>query len=413
MGTSDLSTASDTSQEEHQPSQGAMAAPMPKINGAGKPSNVSPGTAPAPKGASDKYAREKSLVDNTAYVGNGTVCDADSKAGGCFLEKDKRTRLIGDLNASILMAYTNYMNACTQLKVDQLMEKDEEEMPWYLNLLIGAVFGNISAGIMGAVKSLRSVASLKTTLEGIGERLEDPALRSMVAETNEKELDSIVGTAIELAKEKGKGAIAAAAAGAKESKKGAAISYISLIENNGRDLFIDLRRKPGAMNDSDLVVYWESFEGDQHTVDAYKERIERSLSRYMGSQAKNIGRTDANPGAPTHAQEILRETRVAWLKARDGSTQLIYVGREFRGLSTGAVNNSGVGALTGSQALSLQDPIDSLDGAHLDPERRIDGFLGFVEPDMVDVALARHAATWQEEPRTYGYDFLAKQANDD
>jgi hypothetical protein len=354
------------------------------------------------------------------YADDNAKCATPKRkeAGGCFLKDDVRSRLIVDLKSRVDRAYSAYLSAIAQLKIHEMIEK-EDELGVFSTLLLNVVFTNVGAGIIGALKALKSVQRAKSFLEEFGEHADSEITRSMMKDVNEKQMEAIVGSSLDIGKEQAKGLMTKAAAGAGEDRKSAATSYLTLLEVQGATMYERLSEQPPAqMNDQELIAYNESFRGAYHSAPAYIEKIEKSLGQYLGSHAKEIGRTTVR-GAMTYD----RETRVAWVQAKDGSKQLMYVNRDF---NADEFAGKDAKAYHGEQALSYSDKAtahspglghvggwDGIGGkdvqVQFQPMNGIDGFLGWVEPGLVDVAVMRHKATWQEEPKVYKYDFFAKQ----
>ena len=186
---------------------------------------------------------------------------------------------------------------------------------------------------------------------------------------------------------------------------------------------------PPTLSDSELLAYWSALDADYQNAPAYHEKIEKGLKRYMSTDAHNIGRTristskDSLGYDPVHA---IRETRVAWVEdEKTGAKQLMYVHRDFDETQVMAAQNS-----TFANRSNVNNAWDGADGEgalsygdeYINDNKSIevssinkngDVFAGFVEADMVDIAVRQHEATWRYAPRTYSYSFIANAMQPD
>ena len=70
--------------------------------------------------------------------GGHGLCHGRAGRPGCFLEDDQRAALITDLQQNVIIAAKNYQNALLSLRMDKLVEK-EDDLSWVLMLALDLV----------------------------------------------------------------------------------------------------------------------------------------------------------------------------------------------------------------------------------------------------------------------------------
>jgi len=354
---------------------------------------------------------------------------------GFTLEPVVRANLLRDVEGRTNRAYTAYLAAITELEIAEMIKKDEE-IGIFTEIIVGAIFGAVGAGLVGALKSLKSVKKVQESLKLLGSKVASEALKSGIDEVSEKSLEITVGSVLDVGKDHTKDGIKKMGAeggeqpGDVRAAKTSAMSYLDSLKISGAKLFQEMAESvPQTLNDSELLAYWSALDADYQNAPAYHEKIEHGLKRYMSTDAHNIGRTRVATSTDSLGYDpvnAIRETRVAWVAHdRTGSKQLIYVHRDFDetqvfGAQTSTfanhsnVNKAWEGA-DGNGALSYGDEYVKDNKSIEVPSINKDGdvFAGFVEPDMVDIAIRQHEATWRYKPRTYPYTFIARALQPD
>jgi len=321
-------------------------------------------------------------------------------AGG---KTSQRLMLEVATSGRINRAGTQCAAAVVEVFVDKMMESDSE-VPAAAMIVLSVISSNAAIAAQGAIKSLLQHGGPEAALSKV-------AITGMkVAETemsdvSEGEIEAIVGAAVDLAKDKAK-PIANHMTTDTGTAKTQATNYLDQIAEKVNAAYQHLAEDPpGYASDAQLLALCESFDHSRHTLAGYREQIEARVRRYMGSHAKDIGRTSPQPG-------ISRETRVAWVKHTDGTKQLAYVSQDFG--SGDAMTSRSAGAYWGQHALSLKEPATDTHNRFGNGQRRQStpitrvGFLGFVEPDLVEPALEHHEAVWLHEPETYDYSLIVQ-----
>lgn len=330
----------------------------------------------------------EAYANTIAGVGNGGGVCVKHGGDGCFLDNDQRGALKLQVIRAIVQAQIGYVSALKSVEMAKLVEHEEELSP-----LVGIVIAFVAGSLVGELQ-----CALKA-LSGKG----GAAVR-VVESVDEGQLDSFIEASADKAKELTLARLQKTLTEKQQSDKAASLGYLEVLEAGSEETFKHVAKDSiGYATDAQLTVLFEAFDGA--SADLYKTRIEGQLKRYLDSHARDIGRTAT--GRPINK---LVETRVAWLIRRDGSRQLIYMKREFKDKGPYTSAQTIPSAYNSEHALSLSDDATWNFGPY-DNERRHepalgdDEMLGFVEPELQQLALRRHEATWQAEPETFTYDY--------
>ena len=307
----------------------------------------------------------------------------------------------------IQSAQDQFSGALGDVRADITAESDAELSP-LVGIILGAVAATASIAIQAGIKAL---ASLRTAEEVLGHAaITGVAVAGEMSDVSEGEIEAIVGASIDQAKELVKPGVSQATRNTKTNKDNKK-SFLDELNNQTVLAFFHLREDPPAYaTDAQLLALCEGYHPNFHHRDVYREQLERRLKRFMSTLASQIGRRDAPGDEGFYGMQ--RETKVAWLKGTSHN-KLIYVSQDF---------NMSQDELTDRASAYTTAPMESYgDVAHdndamameggyavthqLTPEERV-MFLGDVEPDMVEAAIARHKALWLEDPKTYTYAML-------
>lgn len=346
------------------------------------------------------------LVDSQHPTGNagidngGGACAAHSGTE-CFLSDKQRSMLISELFARINAAQASYLSALGDLHVEKFVDK-ETELPWWLNILLGAAGSLIESGVMGAVKAMKSGGTAAVLAEAGAHGVDAAHAGPIVSGLTEKEVEWIVKTAVDQGKDKAKSPLGGDANRAAVAERTQALGFIDYLRDGSMVVFQRLREDPpGYATDAQLLALFKAFEGSRHTHTLYREKLEAQVKRYMSSHAHEMGRR-------TEGALFKLETRVAWLIA-NGDKRLVYTDRKFSISRMFGLTPSK--AYEGEHALSLQEdaawgtPSGEMDAHHEDPVGDENRLIGFVEPEFVEVALQQQEAIWQAAPETLQYDY--------
>jgi hypothetical protein len=357
----------------------------------------------APAAAHDASPGKTTAVlhEQTGIAG---VDDAGKRhvGAGYFLDPAQRAMLVGYTQGRIQSAQDQFSGAVSDVRSAITAESDAELSP-LVSIVLGAIAGTASIAIQGAVKFLASHGHVATALQ-------DAAITGVEAagdlsDVSEGEIEAIVGASIDQAKDSVKPGVAEATAGVK-TEKAEKKSYVDELSDKAVMAFFHLREDPPHYaSDAQLLALCQSFRPEYHMRSMYREKLETSIKRYMGSMASKIGRRAA-PGDPGY-YGTQRETGVAWIKgSTDAKDKLVYVAQDFKTTDQDPLFRDAT-AYTTAPMESLGDVAHDRQGAkhQLQPEGR-PMYMGDVEPDLVEAAVARHKALWLHDPETYTYDML-------
>jgi len=342
----------------------------------------------------------------------------------------QRSRLETEFVGRVSAAELAYVTALTDLRVDKLVEK-EEELPIWLTLLVGVGGIAMESTVTSAIKLLKKSGQAAQTIEDLGAGAAEHAVEDRVAGMSEGTVEKLVGQLVDKAKEKtlaaaGKPGSAAPAGGAvgdgEEEQKPATLNYIDYLRDRALVLFQNVREeKLSSASDEELLGVFASFDAKLHTVTMYRAKLEEQIKLYLGSHAKEIGhrmtysREQSNASAPGMVREEVRVARILI----GGTERYAYVSREY-GLpygKSGGVMEPGGAYQSNENALSFEEEGSweeqpSMNQPYLIPrsghaDAVPDQILGYVEPELVDVALASQDKRWLQKMDTYRLEFSA------
>jgi hypothetical protein len=302
--------------------------------------------------------------------------------GGFHLTPDERARLETDFRDRIGTAFTCFGIAAAEVYSDYKAELRAQaaELPVLESLFIAAL--GAAGGI--AVKLITPSLITKTIVR-LGIMKHPPELP-------EASLD-LFASPVDVGKDVVKSSMSPAV---KDEGSGFINAIIAAAASRAQHVREDVSR---TASDGALAKMFAAVDSSLQTPALFKEQIEAKLNRFLNSHASGIGRDFNN------------ETRVGWIGKKGG--RLAYVGQTFNGAETMAIQHRNV--YNGEGALSVGD--DSTPDAwdkqsiaqattHATPTSGV-YFIGFVEPDMIEPALANHESKWQAEPEVYPWSIIA------
>ncbi|MDB4956523.1 MAG: hypothetical protein JWO36_4092 [Myxococcales bacterium] len=313
--------------------QASQTGPHPQRSGVSA-SDVVQATDPGALARGNRKVGQSDQVGD-AWIDHGAVCDGRTDpAHGCFLHDPQRLRLIIDFKDRVQTAATNYKIALTQLRVDELVQKDDD-LNWVLSLALDVIGAHFLSVATGALKNLKTsgaskLESLAVLAAEQGEALGPWASRAQTLLTmvDDKAIETYVKAGFDPIK---KGVSKAAQAGMNLDDKTARSSALSYIDQltNGCDVGFDkfALHATAASNDAELVVLWEGMEKVDHTVGAYKTALADKISRFKKSGVNELGRK-LTYDRFSHEAEVHRDTRVIWLVHASGARSLWYQSQE-------------------------------------------------------------------------------------
>ena len=427
--------------------------PAPKGDAAGKPTVGPQGAAPLPKqrgaantGAQDEAStalngaapKPKTLVGDAGIDSEGMGACAAQGTAGCFLTPGQRQILVGDMQQRVAAAQGAYRDALSDCRLQQVLKKTDE-LPWYMSLMLGAIASALESAIGIGLKALKAsgaaesaVASATSTRAATAVEEGANAVATAgsheasnagaeVATISDKQIETLVATSLDKAKEKAAGALAGATStDSKETaEKNAALNYIDFLRNESAEVFQELKEgAPGTTTDAELLALWRSFDAALHTTTRYRNEVNEKIEQYLSSSVSKIGRSSDWNSDPSMLgpRQVEREVRVAWLVTKGAGKRLVYMDRVFDGWYLERQGNPLTSRVTRSAAydsgenqLSLsQDATWNVNGKNetrSEKPLQDDRVLSFVEPEFEKMAIAKQEKIWLESPATFAEDW--------
>lgn len=254
------------------------------------------------------------------WIDNGAACDTKS-GDGCFLIASQRMRLMVELGERVMAAQTNYKLALVELRVDQLMKK-EDDMNWVLGLALDVVGAHILRVGLDVLKNARAAGldHLSTMVESKMAHAADGVLHAVSDEKIGEYATKAFGH-VQKAAEKGGDK---AANRDLESDKEKSVSYgDELIEQCDAAFQRFLSSARATSNDAELLVLHDEMDAANHTVGSYKEELGKKISRFTKSGVDEIGsRHTADRQAQRY--EVTLNTRVVWVRDPIGGGKTLW-----------------------------------------------------------------------------------------
>lgn len=216
-----------------------------------------------------------------SYIDRGMQCDA-VPADTCFLNPGQRSRIVDLFHGRVLDARQSYMHACEQLRVGELLAK--EPSPGLLFEVFLEVVGLVALG--GLSSALRNVVAFgKRVVEEakLAEQDPDPLMQSL-SKINTKQTEQVGKSVVSMAKKH------AAKSAPPEGEDKIGVRFLEELQNQSGPIYQDIRENaPALMDDSELLLLFDSFSAQNHTVEAYKEQLKGKLDRWKSTQLSDIG----------------------------------------------------------------------------------------------------------------------------
>ncbi len=246
------------------------------------------------------------------WIDHDLVCAGkDKTTAGCFLEDGQRQRLTLSFLDRVQTARNNYKDALIELRVDELMKKDDD-LHWVLSIALDVAGAHVLGMAMRALQTAKAANVVKRGAE------------TLIAAVSDKTIESLTKTGFDVAKKKLSKGVQEALNVDDATDKTNSLSFIAQLRNNcdiGFTTFAD--RALNSAPDAELVVLWEGMHESNHTHDAYVAELGGKLARYKKSGVTDLGR------ALTHDREtgyvhVRRDTRVVWVKNTPGTGRTLY-----------------------------------------------------------------------------------------
>jgi hypothetical protein len=362
---------------------------------------------PVPEPAPVQPARAPRVGDS--YVDDGGQCE-NQPGEGCFLLPAQRSRLVQSFQHRVLDASSRYQEAAQALRVDKLLDKDDD-LPWVLQMVLDFAGSFIGTRITQALTGLRSEGLAKlaeivdtggTAGKQRGTAWFEHAQRALSATTDDH-LKAGVGTAIKHVSALASGKFKAIQNQPQKDKRGEAVTFLKLVMEQAALAYAKLRERiPAVSSDAEIITLWESFAPEHHGPSSYAEELAGKLARFEDSGVTEIARKFA----PDRREKIERNREVMkdrvddvysreGLRDRDHDPGTFVVWRVF----VSGYPKDMVFQFKGADSAD-RVRVGGEDGTH-DTQNASEANKKLLVPEEFrEVAIARHKAVWGGEPGT-------------
>ncbi len=246
-----------------------------------------------------------------AWIDHGSRCDGQAgKEAGCFLDDNQRMRLVIEFRELVGMARSNYHTALTHLRMDKLVEK-EEDLHWAVAFALDLAGAHVVSALTTALKH-RSAGLAKAA--SLGQR-DLSKVKSMLARVTPGQIDAIGKQGFDLGKTAGKKVGKNAQNKGALDDKSATLGFLSTLQNTCDRAFLDFARSASAnADDAELIVLWVGMQPEHHAPDIYKDALDSKIDRFKKSGVPDIGEGVGKDGDGL----ITREKRVVYVQDMHG-----------------------------------------------------------------------------------------------
>jgi len=266
------------------------------------------------------------------FIDHGALCDGkDQNTAGCFLRDDQRKRLIDKFESRVLVAQSNYQHALAELRVDELMKKDDD-LHWVLSLALDVAGAHILGVAARALKGVKAGGLAKLTEAGldaarrgeVSDRSWSSRAEMLLSAVTDKRIDAYTKAGFDAGKKKLSKGVQSALNADDATDKASSLSFIVQLQNSCDIGFMAFtERATGSATDAELVVLWEGMHPSNHTQEAYKAELQEKLGRFKQSGVTDIGRKLSHDRT-TGYTSVRRDTRVIWVMNRPGTGKTPY-----------------------------------------------------------------------------------------
>lgn len=258
-----------------------------------------------------------------AYADKGAACEVDSAAPGCFMTQRQRDRFDSLILKRVGDAQTNYKLALVEIKVDKLIEKDED-LNWVVGLLLDFAGAQLAGAAAKALIRLKSTPVSDAAAFGFEESVDPSGLSKAMEKVSDKTIVSSTKKGFDFAKTQTSKALKSDKNAAAKTEKAAALSYIDQLKIQCDIAFDKFTQNVLATaDDAQRVVIYNGLAPEYHAEPIYKAALEAKIARYHKAGIGDVGKKLEQPGAMAHyAPEIYHNKRCVWLTNPDGGKRL-------------------------------------------------------------------------------------------
>ena len=363
-----------------------------------------------------KQTRVDPHLSGDDYIDKG----APAKGPDSFLSDGQRQRLTAAYQQRVLAAEGHYQTAASDIRVDKLLEKDDD-LPWIASMLIDLAFGFVVGQVAKALISLRDVKSAhvkKLFQDAIEFQTDDPKLEvherayQAFGKLSDDHLKTTLGTAAAIGKSQAMGKLQAAHSGGSDRKE--AVAYLDQLSDAASLAYQKMREvPPGMATDAELLLLFDALDAQHHLKSQYKLALQEKLARFEASKVTKVGRrweqrNTYYEGQRIHGGEprVIRDVWVEWHTFESGHPRMLVFqhqdGRDNPSVihadEPGQVTNSEV--VSGHKVRQLRSPYEDPQGGISNDPKSI-----FIVPEEFrETAILRHKAMWGTAPQTVHID---------
>jgi len=413
------------------PSDSHSAAPLPKTP-------TAPGKKPVidARGASDQVGRggedgqlapgKHPLPQGPSPAGNPYIDQGSYKGPDSFLTDPQRERLVYAFQLRAVSAESNYQDAAGDVRVDKLLAKEDTDLPWIASLMIDLALGFVVGQIATSLISFRDVQSGKVKKlfdAAIMHQEPDPKLnirqrlQAAAGKLKDDHVKTAVGTASALGKKQALARLAASRGAEGASKKQDSLLYLNQLRDAASLAYQQFREfTPTTATDTELLLLFDSMDGENHLISQYKLAIEDKLKRFEDSKVTKIGRrfeyhdSFDDEGRQVHGGErrVVRDVWVQWQTYESGyPPDLVFRYQDGRN-NPSVIRDDDPGRAKLPMERKVRNPIDEPEnGISNDPKA-----IYIVPLEFREIAIARHRQMWSAEPETVRIDDESYQSWD-
>jgi len=338
-----------------------------------------------------------------------------------LLTPAQRTTLEEKFRLRALAIEGNYQDAASQLRVNELLKKEDSELHWIASLLldvgVGLVAGQILKSLV-AIKASRG-AKLEAIVSSAIEHQEpnfklttSQQLIQAATKLSDESVKSTVDAAFGLGKKQAITDIKEPhIAGIKDEKEQnvAFLDYLKDVATITYQRFRESGYK--GLDDAELILLFDSLDGHNHLISFYKVLISDKLKRFQDSKVSEIGRklttrklyaADGKQVAtPGYAgKRVMRDVYVEWHTYLSSSpNQLVYRFHDSHDLADSISPDE-------PSETALPMPPSSRKKVTASPEHGVseDPNSIFIVPrEFHEIAIERHRKMWGQDPH---YEFV-------
>jgi len=370
------------------------------------------------RGTDDNLAPGKrALPQGPAPVGDPFVDQGAANGPDSFLTDGQRTRLINAFQQRSLVAESNYQDAAGDVRVDKLLAKDDNDLPWIASLLIDLALGHIVGKIATSLIALKDAqgAKLKKVMEdAILFQQPDPPVnwksraQTAVSKLTDANIKSAVGTATALGKTRALAGITAGRGVSGANKKQDALSFLEQLRDAASIAFQHFRElTPATSNDGELVALFATMDVKNHLISQYKVAIEEKLERFEASKVTKVGRRYEDRDmfsdgvSVSHGEEaVVRDVWVQWQTYESGYPIELVFRHQDSHRALGTIHKDEPGVVSTPMERKSRRPVEAPEnGISNDPKA-----IYVVPAEFRETALLRHKQMWGKDAETVMID---------